>query len=98
MKNEMKRRGEPDVNVIIEKMKRTKEYRRIFCQERSTSDVLQEFPALRLRQLVNGSHFLEILLGFNLALIVTKFFGFCLLFIFLFVCCTGSVSRIYFML
>jgi hypothetical protein len=45
-------KAHPNIDAIIDKMKRTIPYRRKFCLENGTAGVLQEFPALRHRQLV----------------------------------------------
>ena len=51
MKQEVKR-SQPNTDAIIDKLKRTCAYRRKYCQENTTADVLLEFPALRLKKMV----------------------------------------------
>lgn len=48
MRSEMKKR-EPNQVALADAMKRTMEYRQKFCNENTTSAVLEEFPALRIR-------------------------------------------------
>jgi hypothetical protein len=52
MKAEMKKR-DPNRALIGDAMKRTVAFRQNFCHEHSTSAVLEEFPALKLRLFVS---------------------------------------------
>ncbi len=56
MKVEMRKR-DPNRSVIGDTMKRTVAYRQKFCHENSTSTVLEEFPALKMRLFVSFTSF-----------------------------------------
>nr|XP_047135570.1 uncharacterized protein LOC124812702 [Hydra vulgaris] len=47
LKNEIKKQT-PSFDIIKEKMKRTCEYRQLFCHAHTTAEVLEGFPCLRL--------------------------------------------------
>jgi hypothetical protein len=51
LQSEMRKR-EPSREVMLDKLKRTVNYRRIFCEQHKTSEVLDEFPVLANRVLV----------------------------------------------
>ena len=52
MQDKMKKR-QPNTSRIADKMKRTSEYRQRFCREKTTAEVLQEFPCLRITGFVS---------------------------------------------
>jgi len=52
IKEEMRKR-QPNTARIADKMKRTVEYRQRFCREKTTAEVLQEFPCLRMTAFVS---------------------------------------------
>jgi hypothetical protein len=54
MQQELRKRGEPSREVLVDKMKRTCAYRRQYCQENKTEAVMREFPALGIRYLVSS--------------------------------------------
>ena len=47
LKKEIKKQT-PSFDIIKDKMKRTCEYRQLFCHAHTTAEVLEEFPCLRL--------------------------------------------------
>ena len=53
--SECKKRA-PDLNLLADKLKRTVAYSQKMCLEKTTSEILQSFPTLRMFSLVSCNY------------------------------------------